>query len=53
MKICHNCGEKVKTLTDKCPKCGVIPKTAMPPVFIGIAIAVVLLLSVIAGLILF
>ncbi|WP_158406093.1 MULTISPECIES: hypothetical protein [Desulfobacula] len=52
IKICHNCGEKLNSLTEKCPKCGIIPKTSIPPALIGIAVVIILLLIVIAGLIL-
>ncbi len=52
IKICHNCGEKIGTLAEKCPKCGVIPNKSTPPVLIGIVITIILLLIVTAGLIL-
>lgn len=52
LKMCHNCGEPMVTLTAKCPKCGIIPEKTLSPVMIG-AIAVLLLIVVIAvGLIL-
>ncbi len=50
-KICHNCGESVITLTQKCPKCGIIPEKSMSPVLIGIIVVVVLLILVGAGII--
>jgi RNA polymerase subunit RPABC4/transcription elongation factor Spt4 len=49
--ICHNCGEHVTTIIEKCPKCGVVVKTSTSPIFIGIAIVVVLLLVVTVALI--
>ncbi len=52
-KICHNCGESVVTLTEKCPKCGIIPKKSMSPVFMGIIIVVLLLILVGTGIIFF
>lgn len=52
IKICHNCGEKLNSLAEKCPKCGIIPKKSTPPALIGIAIAIILLLIMTAGLIL-
>ncbi len=52
-KICHNCGEKVVTLTEKCPKCGIIPKKAASPILIGFFITVFLLAIIIITLILF
>ena len=52
-KICHNCGEAVDTLTQKCPKCGIVPKKSASPVVIGLIIAVVLVLVVVVGLVLF
>ncbi len=51
--VCNNCGERVTTLIEKCPKCGVDVKTSTSPIFIGIAIVVVLLLVVMVGLIFF
>ncbi len=52
-KMCHNCGENVITLTDKCPKCGIIPKESTSPVFIGIIVVAILILTVITGLLIF
>ena len=52
-KICPNCAEILITLTEKCPRCGVIPKQSTSPVFIGVALAAGLLVLVLIGLILF
>ncbi|MCK5836169.1 MAG: hypothetical protein KAH09_02795 [Desulfobacula sp.] len=49
--ICHNCGERVTRLIEKCPTCGVDVMTSTSPVLIGIAIVVILLLVVTMGLI--
>ncbi|MBT7261468.1 MAG: hypothetical protein HN888_10170 [Desulfobacula sp.] len=51
IKICPNCSEKLINLTQKCPKCGTIPEKSTSPVLIGVAIVVVLVLVVIAGLV--
>jgi len=51
MKICPNCSEKLTDLMKKCPKCGIILEKSTSPVLIGIVIAVLLLLAVIAGFI--
>ena len=51
-KICQNCGETVATLTEKCPKCGIIPQTSASPVVMGLIIAVALVLIVVVGLVL-
>jgi uncharacterized protein (UPF0212 family) len=53
MKICPNCSEKLTALTKKCPKCGIILEKTTSPVLIGIAVGVILLVVVIAGLIFF
>lgn len=53
MKICYNCGEKMITLTQKCPKCGIVPEKSKSPVLIGIIVTAVLFLIAVAGLILF
>ena len=53
MKICPNCSERVTTLTEKCPKCGIILEKTTSPVLIGIAVGIILLVVVMAGLIFF
>jgi len=53
MKICPNCAEKLVSLTQKCPKCGITPEKLRSPILIGVVIAVGLLLIVIMGLFLF
>jgi len=50
LRICHNCGEKIISLTTKCPQCGIIPKQSTSPVFIGIIVVMVLVLIVAGGL---
>ncbi len=51
MKICPNCAEKLTSLKEQCPKCGIIPETSKSPVFIGALIAVALIVIVVMGLI--
>ena len=51
-KMCHNCGEPMVTLTEKCPKCGIIPKKTLSPVVIGAIVVLVLIVVIAMGLIL-
>ncbi len=51
IKICPNCSEKLINLKQRCPKCGIIIEQSTSPVMIGLAIVVVLVLVVIAGLV--
>ena len=50
-KICHNCGETVASLNEKCPKCGIVPEKSISPVFMGVIIAAAVLLLAVAGLV--
>lgn len=53
VKICHNCGENVISFTQKCPKCGVIPKKGTSPAVIAAAVIVVLLIVAVLSIYLF
>ncbi len=51
MTICPNCAEKLTTLKEKCPKCGIVPDKSKSPVLIGLVIAAGLVALVVIGLI--
>lgn len=51
MKICPNCAEKLESLNEKCPKCGIIPKQSTSPVWVATWVAVALVVIVVMGLI--
>jgi RNA polymerase subunit RPABC4/transcription elongation factor Spt4 len=51
--ICHNCGERVTTVKEKCPKCGIVPEKNTSPVVIGFIAVLVLIVIAVIGLIFF
>ena len=51
--ICNRCGERLKNLTKKCPKCGLILEKKLSPVLMGIILAGILFALALIGLILF
>ncbi len=50
MKICPNCAERLTSLKEKCPKCGIIPERTKSPILMGIVVAAALLVIVVMGL---
>ena len=50
-KVCHNCGESMVSLKEKCPRCGIIPDKSRSPVMVTLVVLALVAVAVVAGLV--